>query len=84
MMSAKHQQMQKSSFVQRMYRFLGGAALGAFVTLLPPISYASSIHWHFPQVALVLGAMLSCGFLAMAFGKGFIDAVMKSFESWGF
>lgn len=83
-MSTSNKEIQQSPATQRMYRFLAGAALGAFVTVLPPISYSSSINWHFPQVALVIGAMLVCGFLAMVLGRGFVDAVMKSFESWGF
>jgi hypothetical protein len=82
-MTDKDNNLQQPSVTERTYRFLGGAVLGAFLILIA-ISYSSSIHWNLWQIGLVSLVPLSCGLLSSFVGKGFIDAVMRSFESSSF
>ncbi|MGB3238626.1 MAG: hypothetical protein WBB29_10035 [Geitlerinemataceae cyanobacterium] len=82
-MTDRENNLQQPSVTERTYRFLGGAALGAFLVLIP-LLYSLPIHWNLWQIGLVLLLPLSCGLLSSFVGKGFIDAVMRSFESSGF
>lgn len=82
-MTAKDNDLQQPSVAERTYRFLGGAALGGFLVLIP-ISYSSPIHWNLFQITLVFLLILACGLLSSVLGKGFIDVVMRSFESSSF
>lgn len=67
-------------------KFLGGAALGAFLILLP-ILY-SDIHSLAQLTNLQLGfggvIVLSCGCLTLKWGTQVIDAVMAGLENAGF
>jgi ABC-type bacteriocin/lantibiotic exporter with double-glycine peptidase domain len=71
------------SLPQRIYRFLGGAALGLFVVIIP-ISYASFIDWNLLQVSIASLLVISCGLLSSIWGEKFIDAVTRVLDSCGF
>ncbi|MBW4425405.1 MAG: hypothetical protein KME50_13395 [Nostoc desertorum CM1-VF14] len=62
------------------HRFLGGAALGAFMVIIP-ISYGSSIDLNLVQVGIASLLIISCGLLASVWGEKFIDAVMQVLNS---
>ncbi|MBD2356872.1 hypothetical protein H6G41_19950 [Tolypothrix sp. FACHB-123] len=74
---------EKHSLPQRIYRFLGGAALGLFVVIIP-ISYASSIDWNLLQVSIASLLVISSGLLSSIWGEKFIDAVTRVLDSCGF
>jgi ABC-type bacteriocin/lantibiotic exporter with double-glycine peptidase domain len=69
------------SISQRIYRFLGGVALGVFVVIIP-ISYASSIDWNLVQVGIASLLVISCGLLSSIWGEKFIDAVTRVLDSF--
>jgi ABC-type bacteriocin/lantibiotic exporter with double-glycine peptidase domain len=58
------------------YRFFGGAALGAFMVAIP-ISYESPIDVSIVEVGVALLLVISCGFLSVIWGEKFIEAVAK-------
>jgi hypothetical protein len=67
--------------LKHIYRFLGGAALGAFIAIIP-ISYGSSTDLNWVQISIALLLVLSCGVLSSIWGEKFIDAVMNTLNSF--
>jgi DNA polymerase sigma len=63
------------------YRFLGGAALGAFMVIIPYL--LTSRELNLPHVGAALLLIASCGLLSSLWGKKFIEALMRSLESSG-
>ncbi|MBX9254190.1 hypothetical protein H1Q63_09565 [Desmonostoc muscorum CCALA 125] len=63
------------------YRFLGGAALGAFVVIIP-ISYGSSIDLNLVQIGIAFSLIISCGLLSSVWGDKFLDAVTRVLNSF--
>ena len=63
------------------YRFLGGAALGTFMVLVP--YFLTSRELNLLDVGAALLLIASCGLLSSLWGKKFIEALMRSLESSG-
>ena len=63
-------------------RFLGGAALGAFVVSIP-ISYGSSIDLNLVQLTIASLLIISSGLLSSLWGEKFIEAVTGVLNSFG-
>jgi hypothetical protein len=72
----------KASTAKAIYRFLGGAALGAFV-VATPMMYGSSIDLSWIQVSLASALSIACGLLSSVWGGKFIDMVMKVLNNSG-
>jgi ABC-type antimicrobial peptide transport system permease subunit len=75
-MNTEDSDLKLRSSAKVIYRFLGGAALGAFVVIIP-ISYGSSIDLNLIQISIALLLMVSCGLLSSVWGEKFIDTVMR-------
>lgn len=76
----------KAQVVAPYMRFLGGAAAGGFLVLLP-LLYSEIGTWHKItglQLGLILLVVISCGLLSVKLGTGFIEAIMNGFENSGF
>ena len=82
-MPSEETDLEQSSITQVIYRFLGGAALGAFVLAIP-ILYGASINLSFVQVAIASVVILSCGMLSIVWGEKFINTVMRVLDGTGF
>ncbi len=71
-----------TSATKAIYRFLGGAALGAFVVAIP-ILYGSSIDLSLVQVSIASALVISCGLLSSVWGEKFVDTVMRVLDGTG-
>jgi hypothetical protein len=80
-MTSKEANPKQRSVAKMIYRFLGGAALGAFVVMIP-LSYGASIDLNLFQVSVVSLLVISCGLLSSLWGEKFIDAVMQMLNSF--
>jgi hypothetical protein len=80
-MTSENTDAKRPAVTKAIYRFLGGAALGAFVVVIP-ISYGSSIDLNLAQVGIASALILSCGFLSIAWGEKFIDIVARTLNSF--
>ncbi|MEC5031302.1 MAG: hypothetical protein SAL07_15495 [Oscillatoria sp. PMC 1051.18] len=80
-MKLENQQPQKASLTESILRFLGGAALAAFLIFIP-VSLGGRIDWNLLQISIALFLVIGCGLLSTFFGKRFINAVMSSLESF--
>jgi len=69
------------SVTRVVYRFLGGAALGAFVAAVP-MFYGASIDLNLAQAGIASTLILSCGFLSIVWGEKFIDIVARTLNSF--
>ncbi|HLO47824.1 MAG TPA: hypothetical protein VK211_05325 [Kamptonema sp.] len=81
-MTSKDIEPKKHSATKVIYRFLGGAALGAFAIFIP-ISYGSSIDLNLVQIGMVSLVVMSCGLLSSLWGEKFIDAMTSLLNSFG-
>jgi hypothetical protein len=73
----------KQPFVTRViYRFLGGAALGAFVVFIP-ISYGSLANLNLAQASVASGLIVLFGLLSSIWGDKFIDIVARMLNGTG-
>jgi hypothetical protein len=79
-MTSKDSDLKLRFSAKLIYRFLGGAALGAFLVIIP-ISYGSSIDLNLVQVGIASLLIICCGLLASVWGEKFIDAVMQVLNS---
>ncbi|MBD2038637.1 hypothetical protein H6F76_27160 [Leptolyngbya sp. FACHB-321] len=79
-MTSEDSKLQKQS-TNVAYRFLGGAALGTFMVLIPYLLTFRELNLSHAGAALVLIA--SCGLLSSLWGKKFIEALMRLLESSG-
>lgn len=75
-MSNEETELQKRSHVSLIYKFLGGAALGALVISIP-FSYSSALDLSPLQMALAGFVVVSSGVLTSLWGQKFIDAVTQ-------
>jgi hypothetical protein len=80
-MTSEDTNLKQHSGAKVIYRFLGGAALGAFVVIIP-ISYGSSIDLNLVQISIAFSLIISCGLLSSVWGDKFIDAVMRVLNSF--
>jgi len=81
-MTSEETDSRKTSVNKVIYRFLGGAALGALVVAIP-ISYGSSIDLSLVQVGVASALIISCGLLSSVWGEKFIDVVMRALNDTG-
>jgi hypothetical protein len=82
-MTSKDTDSKQASVTKVIYRFLGGAALGAFVVAIP-ILYGSSIDLNLVQVGVASVLVISCGLLSSVWGEKFVDIVMRMLDGTGF
>lgn len=82
-MASKDTDSKEVSVTKVIYRFLGGAALGAFLVAIP-ILYGSSIDLGSVQVGVASVLVLSCGLLSSVWGEKFVDMVMRILDGTGF
>jgi hypothetical protein len=80
-MTSEDTNLKQGSGAKVIYRFLGGAALGAFVVIIP-ISYGSSIDLNLVQIGIAFSLIISCGLLSSVWGDKFIDAVTRVLNSF--
>lgn len=73
---------QSSLSIKTIYKFVGGATLGAFMVIIP-ILYGASPDLSLFQVCIALLLIISSGLLSSIWGNKFIDAVMGVFNSSG-
>jgi hypothetical protein len=71
---------QKPSRIQLVYRFIGGAALGAFVVIIY-VSNESPIAWNVMQVSIACLLILSGAILSSIWGDKFIDTVTRALNA---
>jgi len=81
-MASRDTNLKQLSVTKVIYRFLGGAALGAFVVFIP-ISYGSYIDLSLVQMVIASLLVISCGLLSSVWGEKFIDTVMRVLNSFG-
>jgi hypothetical protein len=82
-MTSKDTDSKQDSVTKVIYRFLGGAVLGAFVVAIP-ILYGSSIDLSLVQVSIASVLVISCGLLSSVWGEKFVDIVMRMLDGTGF
>ena len=63
------------------YRFLGGAAAGGLVILVP-VTYGAT-SFGLTQLGIASAVMLSCGLLSVRWGEKFIDAIARVLNNTG-
>lgn len=63
-------------------RFLGGAALGTLVVLIP-ITYGTFGDWGLAQVGAASLLVILCGLLSTLVGEKFTDVVMRMLNNTG-
>jgi hypothetical protein len=81
-MSAEDPNLKPRSAAKPIYRFLGGTALGTLIVLIP-ISAGWPIDLTPVQISIALLLAISCGAFSSLWGEKFINAVMRSLESFG-
>jgi hypothetical protein len=62
-------------------RFLGGAAIGAFVVMVP-MSFIAWRDLSSVQIGIATLIIISSGLLSSFFGKKFVDGMMQALESF--
>ncbi len=80
-MASRDTNPQQRSVTKVIYRFIGGAALGAFIVIIP-ISYGASTDLNLIQVGVASLLVISCGLLSSVWGEKFIDTVMRVLNSF--
>jgi hypothetical protein len=80
-MASDETDQKKLSTDNAVYRFLGGAALGTFMVVIPYL--LSSIELNLLNIVIATLLVVSCGLLSSLFGKRFIAALIRSLESSG-
>lgn len=80
-MDSKDTDLKQGFSTKFIYRFLGGAALGAFLASIP-ISYGQSTELDFVQIGLVSLLIISSGLLSSIWSKKFIEAMTRVLESF--
>ncbi len=78
-MASEDIELDKHSAANVVYRFLGGAALGTFMVLIPYL--LSSIELNLLNIGIAILLVVSCGLLSTLFGNKFIEALIRSLES---
>jgi ABC-type dipeptide/oligopeptide/nickel transport system permease subunit len=82
-MTSRDTDSKQASVTKVIYRFLGGAALGAFLVAIP-ILYGSSIDLSLVQVGIASVLVISCGLLSSVWGEKFVEIVMRMLDGAGF
>ncbi len=82
-MTSKDTDSKQASVAKVIQRFLGGAALGAFMVAIP-ILYGSPIDWSLVQVGIASALIILCGLLSSVWGEKFVDTVMRVLDGTGF
>ncbi len=78
-MASEDIELEKHSAANVVYRFVGGAALGTFMVLIPYL--LSSIELNLLNIGIAILLVVSCGLLSILFGNKFIAALIRSLES---
>lgn len=81
-MTSEDTNLKQGNSAKFIYRFLGGATLGAFVVSIP-ISYGSSIDLNLVQLGIASLLIILCGLLSSLWGEKFIEAVTGVLNSFG-
>jgi hypothetical protein len=79
-MDSKDTPTEQRSAMNIFYRFLGGAAIGALLVIIPT-SYGS-FDIGPVQIGFASLMVISCGLLGSVLGKKFIDAMLQALESF--
>jgi hypothetical protein len=83
-MTSEDTNLKKRPVTKVIYQFLMGALLGAFVIIIiPTYSYGSFADLNLVQVGFASLLVVSFGMLSSIWGEKFIDAVMRTIESFG-
>jgi hypothetical protein len=80
-MASEETDLKKDSAANVVYRFLGGAALGTFMVVIPYLLSKRELNLLNIGIATLL--VVSCGLLSSLWGKRFIAALIRSLESSG-
>ena len=80
-MASEETELKKHSAANVVYRFLGGAALGTFMVVIP--YFLSSIELNFLNIGIATLLVVLCGLLSSWIGKRFIAVLIRSLESSG-
>ncbi|AVP89334.1 hypothetical protein C7I86_06330 [Synechocystis sp. IPPAS B-1465] len=70
------------SSLKVIYRFLGGATVGALVLLIP-VTYSTFDNFGLVQVGVASLLVTLCGLLSIVWGEKFIDVVMRMLNGTG-
>lgn len=81
-MTSEDTNLKQGNVAKFIYRFLGGAVLGAFVVSIP-IFYGSSIDLNLVQLGIASLLIISSGLLSSLWGEKFIEAVTAVLNSFG-
>lgn len=81
-MTCDNDNAKKYSFIQVIYRFLGGAALGGLILLIP-ITYGTFNKIELVQVGGALLLIVLCGLSSIVWGKKFTELVMRILNGTG-
>jgi len=73
--------MNQDSLTKGLFRFLGGAACGAFLVSIPGL-YGASVDWGLLQIGIATLMVIASGGLATLWGEKFIDAVMRTLNGF--
>ena len=66
----------------QVYRFLGGAAVGGLMLVIP--LSLSPVELNSGRIVLAIAIVLICGTLSSIWGERFITAIMRSLDSSGY
>lgn len=81
-MTSENTDSKQPSVTKVIYRFLRGAALGAFIAVIP-LLYGASIDLNLVGVGVASALIISCGLLSIVWGEKFIDIVMQALNNTG-
>lgn len=80
-MASEDTELKQRQSTKVIYRFLGGAALGALMVSIP-ISYGSLTDLNLVQVGVASLLVLSTGLLSSMWGEKFIAALTQVLDSF--
>lgn len=81
-MTSDNTDSKQRSFTKVIYRFLGGAALGTLVVLIP-VTYGRFNDLGLLQAGVASLLIILCGLLSIVWGEKFIDVVMRMLNNTG-
>jgi len=81
-MTSDNTDSKQRSFTKAIYRFLGGAAVGTLVVLVP-ITYGTFNDLKLVQAGVASLLIVLCGLLSVVWGEKFIDVVIRTLNGTG-
>ncbi len=81
-MTSKNTDSHQPSALSIIYRFLGGATVGA-LALLIPLTYGTFSDFGVVQAGFASLLVISCGLLSIVWGGKFIDMVVQTLNGTG-